>query len=308
MNHTPNIPPIPVKGAAAAASAKGGAAVAAAVSAAGGAAAGIGGAYIAEKINEEPVEIAEIDETVAPASPKEEVKPEPVVSDQPETPSATAEVTPAAETPAHTSQPAAEQPAQNVTPSQPAEQPVAPVEQPVANNEPIKIDDLDDVDPMLLADELADVELIDTEAAGDPRFFTPTDYYQATNISGQQEAVVAAQLPTGEQVFLVDSNQDGAFERVTDVNGNILADGDDLVATTVDDAIAVLNDGNGYAGDVASASELPHGDAPVMAGVDEVIVPDGAMPVDYTAETPVAGYQEDLPGDYTFDTPEIIEA
>lgn len=302
MNHTPNIPPIPVKGAAAAASAKGGVA-AAAVSAAGGAAAGIGGAYVVEKINEEPVEIAELDETSVPESPKVEVKPEPVVASS-ETTSATAEVTPVNDNPAQPQQPAAvEQPAQNVTPAQPAEQPVT-------NNEPIKIDDLEDVDPMLLADELSDVELIDTEAAGDPRFFTPTDYYQATNISGQQEAVVAAQLPTGEQVFLVDSNQDGAFERVTDVNGNVLADGDDLVATTVDDAIAVLNDGNGYAGDVASASELPHGgDAPVMAGVDEVVVPDGgAMPVDYTAQTPGAGLQEDVPGDYTFDTPEITEA
>lgn len=301
MNNNPSISPIPSQAAAAGAS-KGASVAAATVAAtAGGAVLGVGGAYVVDELNAEEaadVEVAEIkpvnDETVEAA--RTETVPSPTI----DTP--VAEAVPAAvDTPPAQAQPAVhEQPVSNA----PVEQPVTPSaeSQSVASNEPIKIDDLEDVDPMLLADELADVELIDTNAANDPRFFNPTEVYQATNINGQQESVVAAQLPTGEQVFLVDSNQDGAFERVTDVNGNVLANGDDLVATTVDDAIAVLNNDGGYVGGGEMADNTP-----VMGDVDE-IVSDGNMPVDYTAQVPLYDSETIPADDFTIDPTDIIEA
>lgn len=300
MNNNPSIPPIPSQAAAAGAS-KGASVAAATVAAtASGAVLGVGGAYVVDELNAEEaanVEVAEItpvkDEAVEAAH-IENVQS--TVADSPVAETTTASV----DTPQAQVQPATQEQPSNHTP---AEQPVATTAEPpaVANNEPIKIDDLENVDPMLLADELADVELIDTNAVNDPRFFNPTEVYQATNINGQQESVVAAQLPTGEQVFLVDSDQDGAFERVTDANGNVLANGDELVATTVDDAIAVLNNDGGYAGGGEMADNTP-----VMGDVDEIVSDN--MPVDYTAQVPSYDSEAIPADDFTVDPTDIIDA
>ncbi len=103
--------------------------------------------------------------------------------------------------------------------------------------------ELPDVDPDLATADMAqDVYLIDEVDEGDPSyFFNPTDMAVA-NIDGSMVTAVEATLPTGETVYLLDSDGDGNFDVVYDSDGNAIADGSDLTATTVDDAASILMD------------------------------------------------------------------
>lgn len=102
-------------------------------------------------------------------------------------------------------------------------------------------DILPDVDPDLLtADLTEDVYLVDPDDVETPGFYNPTSM-EVVNIDGHMETWVGAELPAGEQVYLIDSDGDGSFDQVYSLDGQPL-NTDQLAFTTVDDAKAILMD------------------------------------------------------------------
>ena len=137
--------------------------------------------------------------------------------------------------------------------------------------------DLPDVDPnVVTADIDDDVVMIDDSDIETPGYFFDPTGIEVVNINGEMATAVEAVLPEGDVVYLVDSDNDGNFDAVYDAYGNILADGEDLASTTVDDARAVLIDRG-----IDPGTDEIVADNITMADVDEQ---DGDEPVVATTD------------------------
>lgn len=181
-----------------------------------------------------------------------------------------AEETNAASATTQTAEPAA-------TASTTEPQPQVTVEEPAQTNGPsanevnaeVNVDDIPDVDPTLVAQNLTDDVIIVDPTDIDMENMDIAAVGTVETVDG--EVLTAAQIvgDNGESLYMVDVNGNGSYDVVTDDTGNVLAEVPSTL--TVSDTESIIGTNNGDYGYLAQNDSDNTTDAVVDNAMDDVV-------------------------------------
>lgn len=156
-------------------------------------------------------------------------------------------------------------------------QPQVTVEEPAQTNGPsanevnaeVNVDDIPDVDPTLVAQNLTDDVIIVDPTDIDMENMDIAAVGTVETVDG--EVLTAAQIvgDNGESLYMVDVNGNGSYDVVTDDTGNVLAEVPSTL--TVSDTESIIGTNNGDYGYLAQNDSDNTTDAVVDNAMDDVV-------------------------------------
>lgn len=156
-------------------------------------------------------------------------------------------------------------------------QPQVTVEEPAQTNGPsanevnaeVNVDDIPDVDPTLVAQNLTDDVIIVDPTDIDMENMDIAAVGTVETVDG--EVLTAAQIvgDNGENLYMVDVNGNGSYDVVTDDTGNVLAEVPSTL--TVSDTESIIGTNNGDYGYLAQNDSDNTTDAVVDNAMDDVV-------------------------------------